>query len=78
MSFLNIILIFIIFILFLLFVNTYIKLNKLSKEFYEFKRNKYRDSNKIVMLEYYMRNYKENHGNIYTLVRDLYDLIYNN
>lgn len=77
MSILNIILICISLFLLILYLISSSKYEKLYKEYNEYKRTKYRDSNKIVMLEYYLRNYKESNGNIYTLFRDLYDLIYN-
>lgn len=77
MSILNIVLICISLFLLILYLISSSKYEKLYKEYNEYKRTKYRDSNKIVMLEYYLRNYKESNGNIYTLFRDLYDLIYN-
>lgn len=77
MSILNIVLICISLFLLILYLISSSKYEKLYKEYNEYKRTKYRDSNKIVMLEYYLRNYKESNGNIYTLLRDLYDLIYN-
>lgn len=77
MSILNIVLICISLFLLILYLIYSSKYEKLNKEYNEYKRTKYRDSNKIVMLEYYLRNYKESNGNIYTLFRDLYDLIYN-
>lgn len=77
MSILNIVLICISLFLLILYLISSSKYEKLYKEYNEYKRTKYRDSNKIVMLEYYLRSYKESNGNIYTLFRDLYDLIYN-
>ena len=78
MNILVIVLICVSIFLLILYVKSDIKYDKLSKEFSTYKRNRYRDSNKIVMLEYYLRNYKESDGNIYTLVRNLHDIIYNN
>ena len=71
-----IILILVIALLLTLLLITYIQLQKTRKEYHTFKSNKYRDSNKILMVEYYLRNYKEGE-NIHTVFRDLIDLIYN-
>lgn len=71
-----IILILVIILLLTLLLITYIQLQITRKEYHTFKSNKYRDSNKILMVEYYLRNYKEGE-NIHTVFRDLIDLIYN-
>lgn len=62
-------------ILFIAFLVILIKFKKLDNEYNSYKREIYRNSNKINMVEYYLREYKEG-KNIHTVFRDLSNLIY--
>lgn len=75
LKYLSIILLVLNFALLIILAIMYYKLGKVKDEYFTLKRSKYRDSNKIVMLEYYIRNYKEGE-NIFTVFRDLSNLLY--
>lgn len=62
-------------ILLIAFLVILIKFKKLNNEYNSYKREIYRNSNKVNMVEYYLREYKEG-KNIYTVFRDLSNLIY--
>lgn len=59
-------------ILYLIYLFKYFKLRN---EYYSYKRDMLKKSNKMNMIEYYIRRYKE-HENIFTLFRDMSNVLY--
>ena len=62
-------------VLLILYLVYLFKYFKIKKEYYQYKREMLQKSNKMSMIEYYTREYKE-HKNIYTLFRDLSNVLY--
>lgn len=52
------------------------KYKKTLKELNSLKREGFRNNNKYIMIEYYVRNYKEG-DNIFTAMRNIQNTIYN-
>lgn len=62
-----------IFIELLVYIHKY---KKILRELNSLKREGFRNSNKYLMIEYYVRNYKEG-DNIFTAMRNIQNTIYN-
>lgn len=71
-----IVLVIAVIILLVMYLISNVRYKELEDDFYNLAKDGFRDSNKIIMIEYYIREYKEQNKNAFTVLRDISNLIY--